>query len=483
MWSELRTVAKTATIKLFGGVYETDPVLAGRRVECVFDPFDLAIVEVRWNGKPYGLATPHQISRHSHPKAKPEPPPRRRRRPASTTWASSPPSTSEAARRHRIRYDALARRGRRRAAGRAVSPQPAVRPGEISDLIAWAARLSRTGLGNASPAEAAAYLAAKADLLDRIAAERAADGWASRDITAARQAAAGARAAADAAARAWPPPASPPRRTDMIDLRNHYGFTRTPFGKDLAPSMLHHYPAHAEAVARITWCARERAVGVITGEVGSGKTVSARAAIAALDQTRHTLIYLADPTTGTRGIHHQVVTALGGRPAHGSATLAAQAAGLIAAEHGERGRVPLLVIDEAHLLTHDQLEAVRILTNSEMDAASPLACLLIGQPTLRRMLRLGVLAALDQRIALRYAMPAMTAEQTGGYITHHLKLAGRSDPLFSDDAVALIHDAGRGLPRAVNNLATQALVAAWAGRKNIVDEQSARAAVTEITTD
>ena len=52
-----------------------------------------------------------------------------------------------------------------------------------------------------------------------------------------------------------------------------------------------------------------------------------------------------------------------------------------------------------------------------------------------------------------------------------------------DDAITLIHDAARGLPRAVNNLATQALVAAMAGRKNIVDEQSARAAVTEITTD
>ena len=56
----------------------------------------------------------------------------------------------------------------------------------------------------------------------------------------------------------------------MIDLRNHYGFTRTPFGKDLAPSMLHHYPAHAEAVARLTGGARERALGVVTGEVGSG---------------------------------------------------------------------------------------------------------------------------------------------------------------------------------------------------------------------
>jgi hypothetical protein len=80
-----------------------------------------------------------------------------------------------------------------------MSPQPS-RPGQISGLIAWAARLSRAGLGNASPAETAAYLAAKADLLERIAAERAYGGWASPDVIAARQAAARARAAADTAA-------------------------------------------------------------------------------------------------------------------------------------------------------------------------------------------------------------------------------------------------------------------------------------------
>jgi hypothetical protein len=79
-----------------------------------------------------------------------------------------------------------------------VTGQP-VRPGEISDLIAWAARLSRTEPGGASPAETAAYLIAKADLLERIAAGRAADGWTSHDIDAARQAAASARAAARAA--------------------------------------------------------------------------------------------------------------------------------------------------------------------------------------------------------------------------------------------------------------------------------------------
>ena len=75
-----------------------------------------------------------------------------------------------------------------------MTAQP-VRPAEISDLIAWAARLSRTRPGGASPAETAAYLAAKACLLERIAASREQDGWARRDIDTARQAAAAARQA------------------------------------------------------------------------------------------------------------------------------------------------------------------------------------------------------------------------------------------------------------------------------------------------
>lgn len=76
-----------------------------------------------------------------------------------------------------------------------MTAQP-VRPAEISDLIAWAARLSRTGPGSASPAETAAYQAAKAGLLERIADSREQDGWARRDIDTARQAAAAARLAA-----------------------------------------------------------------------------------------------------------------------------------------------------------------------------------------------------------------------------------------------------------------------------------------------
>jgi len=98
-----------------------------------------------------------------------------------------------------------------------------------------------------------------------------------------------------------------------------------------------------------------------------------------------------------------------------------------------------------------------------------------------RQLRLEI--TLDQRIAVRYTMPGMTGEETASYISHHRRLAGRSDPLFSEDATALIHATSRGLPRAASNLAIQALIAAYASRKAIVDESSARAAATEVTSD
>jgi type II secretory pathway predicted ATPase ExeA len=98
-----------------------------------------------------------------------------------------------------------------------------------------------------------------------------------------------------------------------------------------------------------------------------------------------------------------------------------------------------------------------------MDSHAPFACVLVGQPTLRRRIRLGAFAVLDQRVAMRDSMTGMDqAETTADYVAHHLKIAGRADALFSDDALILVHQVSWGLPRAVNNLAVQSLVAAFA---------------------
>lgn len=266
-------------------------------------------------------------------------------------------------------------------------------------------------------------------------------------------------------------------------LRTHYGFSRMPFGKDLAPGMLHAHGAHAEAVARIGWCISEQAIGVISGECGAGKTVAARAAVASLDASRHTILYLGTPGVGLRGIYGLIVTALGDTPRFHHAALIPQAQELLVAEASERGKQVVLIIDEAHLLDAESLEGVRCLSNLGMDQTAPFTLLLLGQPTLRHRLRRGAFAALDQRIAVRYAISGLDGAETASYIAHHLALAGRSDTLFSDDAIAVIHDHSRGLPRVVNNLAVAALIATFAAKKAIVDESAARVAIAEISAE
>jgi putative transposase len=80
LWSQRRMVTKTATVSLFGNTFEVDAALVGRRVELVFDPFDLASVEVRFEGRSMGSAVAHVLRRHTHPMARPE--------------AASPPAAS-----------------------------------------------------------------------------------------------------------------------------------------------------------------------------------------------------------------------------------------------------------------------------------------------------------------------------------------------------------------------------------------------------
>jgi len=264
-------------------------------------------------------------------------------------------------------------------------------------------------------------------------------------------------------------------------LRAHYGFSRMPFGKDLAPGMLHAHRAHSEAVARISWCIAEQAIGVISGECGAGKTVAARAAVCALDGSRHTVLYLGTPGVGLRGIYTTIITGLGENPRFHHAALIPQAQELLAAESSERGKQVLLICDEAHLLDTECLEGIRCLGNMGMDQSAPFCLLLLGQPTLAHRLRRGSFTALDQRVGMRYSIGGLDATETQSYVQHHLALAGRSDTLFSDDAVALIHEVSRGLPRQVNNLAVASLIAAFASKKAIVDESAARAAVAEVS--
>ena len=261
----------------------------------------------------------------------------------------------------------------------------------------------------------------------------------------------------------------------------HFGLTRMPFSKSIAAADLFPRAAHAEAVARIGFCVVEGLLGVLVGDVGCGKTVAVRAAVSGLDRTRHQVIYISNCAFGARGLYVTIVTALGGVPRYRKPELIAQTADLLAAEEAERHRRVVIVIDEAHLLEPAQLEELRLISNADFDSRSPFVGILVGQPTLSRRLRMGAFAALDQRIAVRFALTPMDLGESVSYLRHHLTLVGRPDPLFADDAIARLHRVANGLPRQLNNAATAALIAAAADGKALVDDASAKRAAAELT--
>jgi type II secretory pathway predicted ATPase ExeA len=261
----------------------------------------------------------------------------------------------------------------------------------------------------------------------------------------------------------------------------HFGLTRTPFTKNVPASKLFDRIGHAEAVARIQYCINESALGVFVGDTGAGKTVAVRAAVASLDRTKFTVVYLSNPSGGCRGLYVAIATALGATPRFHKAEAINQAAALLAAEEHERHRRVVFVLDEAHLLSPEQLEELRLLSNADFDSASPFAGILVGQPTLAVRLRQGIFAALDQRISVRYTLGGMDLAESINYLRHHLDIAGRTDPLIADDAAARLHRYANGLPRALNNAATAALMAAAGDAKAIVDDTCAKKAIAELT--
>src|SRR5664279_3445486 len=180
--------------------------------------------------------------------------------------------------------------------------------------------------------------------------------------------------------------------------------------------MLHRHGGHAEAVARIRWCISETALGVITGEVGAGKTVALRAALAGLDASRHTVIYLPNPAVGARGLYAALVSGLGGIPRLPTAALIAQTMDHLAAEKHERGRAVIVAVDEAHLLTADQLEELEAAHQQRDGQRRPVHRAAARPAHPASADQLGAFAALDQRIALRYALPGMTEPETRAYL-------------------------------------------------------------------
>jgi general secretion pathway protein A len=260
---------------------------------------------------------------------------------------------------------------------------------------------------------------------------------------------------------------------------SYYGLREKAFRKTPDPRYLFLNDTYEEALEQLLYAVDEMEIALLTGEVGSGKTLLSRALVDRVGE-QYEVGMILNPRLSPRQFLAATASELGvPHPRFHSNELHEQIHDRLLALH-EEGRKALLIVDEAHLIpSRATFEEIRLLTNFQLDDENLIAVVLVGQPELRTRLKHPSYRALTQRMGASFHLTPLREQDAVAYLAHRLEVAGGSAerPLFTDGAARLVHRTARGIPRVMNHLATQALLEAMARGQARVDEEIAEAAV------
>jgi type II secretory pathway predicted ATPase ExeA len=249
-----------------------------------------------------------------------------------------------------------------------------------------------------------------------------------------------------------------------------FGLKKTPFTHNPDPQQVFASQAFTQLHARLQFLGQHRGAGLLTGEVGSGKSTAARTWIAGLNSNIFKVLYLHWTSGSPLDLLLQLARELDLEPAHFRGQLVRQISDAIVRLNKTKKQHPILIIDESQLLEHAALQQLPLLLNFEMDSAHYLTLLLVGQPLLRRTLSLQMHEALRQRIGVHFHLEGLPRQELDAYLDQQLKTAGVLEPLFDDTARQVLYQATKGILRKVNQLCLTALRLAAARKVATVNE-------------
>ncbi len=264
-----------------------------------------------------------------------------------------------------------------------------------------------------------------------------------------------------------------------------YGFRDNPFRLTPDPEYLFLSANHQEALGHLLFGVSERSgVVVITGEIGAGKTTLLRTFIRDLD-AQTTVAYIFNPALSALELL-QTLNADLGLPATSTSKkdLIDELNHFLLAEQAA-GRRVVVIVDEAQDLEPSVLEQLRLLSNLETERVKLLQIILVGQPQLKATLARPELAQLDQRVTLRWHLGPLSAEETGAYIRHRLRIAAamREAVHFSPAARRLIYRFSHGIPRLINVLCHRALLIGFTREEREIGRKIVQQAIAELRRD
>jgi type II secretory pathway predicted ATPase ExeA len=264
--------------------------------------------------------------------------------------------------------------------------------------------------------------------------------------------------------------------------KQFFGLTKNPFEISPDPYFYHATPRHNEALANLHYgVGRRKGFIVITGEVGTGKTLLVRCLLAELRKNNIAFGYVFNPLLSTTEFFQYIMADLGLQYSGRTKTEMLLDLNRFLIQRHARGLITALVVDEAQALRPELLEEIRLLTNLETSQQKLLQIVLMGQPELEGILDSPRLRQLKQRVSLRCQLLPLDEQQTTSYVLSRLERAGAKPepPIFEPEAMIKIFEYSCGIPRIVNNLCENSMVNAFARQqRNVTGDM-----ITEVAAD
>jgi general secretion pathway protein A len=248
-----------------------------------------------------------------------------------------------------------------------------------------------------------------------------------------------------------------------------FGFKENPFNLSPDPAFLYRSPQHEEALANLVYGVEQRkGFIVLTGEVGTGKTTLLECLRDTLERDGISFAFLFNSRLTVEQFFEMVAYDFELDCNRSSKTEVLFALNDLLVQSASEGRITALIVDEAHDLSFDVLEEIRMLGNLEDRSGKLLQIVLAGQPELDRKLDAPNLRQLKQRVVLRYSLRPFTERETVEYIRWRLARAGMEEQtVFPPNVLAEIHQRAQGIPRLINILCDNLLLTAFALQSKI----------------
>ncbi len=259
-----------------------------------------------------------------------------------------------------------------------------------------------------------------------------------------------------------------------------FGLKFNPFRKEVPIEQLFNSQDSIELHSRLEYLQTTRGIGLVVGEPGTGKTTAIRAYLKQLNPTSYHACYFALSTLNVREFLSGIAVELGEIPAHQRIKTIHQIKDAIYTMYHERKITPVIVLDEMHLASSAIFEELRLMLNFKMDSHNPYILILAAQPPIRTKLNLNVHLPLRQRISIKCSLKGLKEEELQDYLSSRMKLAGSSEQVFQAQAIPAIYSVSNGLPRVINNLATNCLIYAHQKGEHYVDEECVYQAANEL---